>query len=119
MNKHLNEIIKNSKPYELGKPLSEIYIISTGKPYCSFWGETPYSGIIIIGKNDRYEDFYNVTQGYGVNALKIDIDDEFYYLDIPKDMNCVHIMFKESVCFVEILPTMKVFSYRNWRHNNE
>ena len=116
MKKHLKEIIKNSKPYELGKPLSEIYIISTSKLYKGFWEKNGYNGIILIGKYGKYGDFYNINGKYEVDVIRLCDGVAMGGMDIPNDKNCIRVWFIKPVCFTEVLSMMDVLPYREGKH---
>lgn len=112
MTKYLKEIINNSVPYELGKPLHSIYIISTGKLYQGFWGKNGYNGIIIIGSSGKDNRFYHVNGEYEVDVIRLGENVEIDGMEIPHNVNCIHIWFKNQVCFTDVLSTMIVEQYK-------
>ena len=109
MNKKTKEFIEQAIPYELGTLLGSIYIISTGKLYKGFWGKNGYNNIIVIGRGYGQDDnLYLINKDYECDVL-------FFYkmgehmssakLDIPHDLNCVHIWFSpvHAIYFDEIV----------------
>lgn len=106
MKQNIKEFIERAEEYKLGSPLSDIYIISTDKLYRGFWGENGYNGIIIVG---YYKDkYYLVNKDYECDVINFrQIDKSVIALDIPHDINAIHMWFSPYlICFKELLSSM-------------
>ena len=116
MNKELKNLIEKAEDYELGKPLSSFYIVSTNKLYNGFWGKNGYNGIIIIGVGYKEDKLYFVNRDYECDVIHLMQFRHFtnvggMSIDIPNDKNCIHMWFDKPICFKYLLSSMQIEAY--------
>ena len=111
----MNKSIEKAEDYELGKPLSSIYIISTNKLYDGFWEKNGYNGIIIIGVGYIEDKLYFVNRDYECDVIDFSFIGVGHFInvrrmgiEIPHDKNCIHIWFDKPICFKDLLSTMEM-----------
>ena len=93
MNKYQKELIAKCKPYPLGTPFHNLYIIPSGKKYNGFWGKNGFNKIYLVCSvhkpDDDDDEYYLIGQDYDVDVLQFDAI--LMSCDVPSETNCVRL----------------------------